>query len=130
MVLQAELAQHRAGQIVDHHYQVAQIFVVNESVDSDRENAYQPVIDQLDAEQALEIQAGLDARIAFRKLDADTGGHDHRFQQHLDQEQREQLGEKHRAVRDGKRVHDFVNAGIALAPDELAGVERDDDEHE
>src|SRR5215467_11486354 len=109
---------------------MAYVLVVHDGVNKESEDAEDPVSDELIAEEGFEVEAKLEVVIAMGKLDEETAEHHNEHEQDLDEHEREELACEQDPAADGKRVHDLVEAGVALAPDEFAGVEGDDGEDE
>ena len=130
VVLEAEPAREQQRRVVDDHQEVAEVLVVDDRVHRDRQGADQPVADQVDGQEVVEIEADLEVRVALRGLDRHAAQHQAELQHQRHEHQRHQLGDQRQPGRRRQGVADLVEAVVALAPDELAGIERDDDEHE
>ena len=130
VVLQPQRAAEAHHDVVDDHHEVAHVLVVHDAVHRDRQCAQQPVAGQVDDEQRLQVHGNVEAREALRQLDGHAAQHQHRLQQRRDKHQRDQLGHERQPGRRRQRIGDLVQPRLALAPHQLAGIERDDDQHE
>ncbi len=129
-MLEPEERQRDPEHEVEDHHEVADVFVVDHDVDEHRRRAEDPVRDESDAEEGLEVEAELEAVLplsAWRTMpEAKSDGDEDRLHRH----EGDELRREDDPAGDGESVEDRGEARVALAPNELAGVERDDDENE
>ncbi len=130
IVLEAQQRRERNHEEIDDHREMAEVFLVDHRMHGQRQHADEPVVDELDAEEPMDVETKLVMVIALGGLDAHSGQHQHRLQHHRHQHQRTELGREWQPGGDRQRVVDLVQPVLALAPDELPGIERDDHQHE
>ena len=129
-MLETHQRQGDRNEQIEHHHEVTDVFVVDDRVDGESEGGQDQKARKRHEKELLEIENELDVVKAFQELGRDARHHHQRHQQHLDREERAELGGEEHPATDRQRVDDFGNAGVALAPGELAGVEGGDDQHE
>ena len=128
VVLQTELAREQQHEVVHDHHEMAEVLLPDDAVHGDRQRADEPVAGQVDGEELEQVQTGLEVRVALGRLDGHAAQHEHDLEHHRHQHQRDQLAHERQPGRRGQGVADLVDSVVALAPDQLAGVERDDDQ--
>ena len=130
LVLEPEVRQSEDDQEQHAHREVAEILVVHQRVDDEREHRRQQVAAELQHEQLEQVMAEFDAREAVQQLDRDAADQHDREQDQLQREHRDELRAEAEPGRRRHAVDDVVHARVALAPDQLAGIDRRHDQHE
>ena len=129
-VLEAEVGQLGDGEEREQHREVADVLVVDQRVDEQRQRADQQKAGELQHEELEQVVRQVDPGVALRQLDADAAQHDHRQQHRLQHRERRKLGAERQPRRRRQAVGDVGHPGVALAPDELAGIDCGHDQHE
>ena len=104
--------------------------MVEQHLQRDRQHRHQRVLRQHDQEQGLQVQPRLEREVAFEQLDQHAAQHCHEQHHRLQADQAERLGHQRQPARHRQRVEHLVEARLAFAPDQFAGVEGGDDQHE
>jgi hypothetical protein len=128
-VIEVERTQRGAADQVEDHQQVAEEIVVHHGLEDERQRCDQEEGNDLDHE-ALRVEERLEVPVALRELIPHEAQHPHGDEHGRRRPQREQLREGRGPVRHRHRVHEAVDLQAALAPDELARVEREHDDEE
>ncbi len=129
-MLEVQRRQDRGDDVKGDHQTEAQVLVIDDHLEEQREYAQQRPVEQVHAEQALGVQPQLEVGVPTDELGDDRGEqadaqqHDHRSPQ------RRELGEQRHPVRGWRGVRDLRQAHLALLEHQLARFERDDDQHE
>jgi hypothetical protein len=95
-----------------------------------REGGEQHVVDELDPEQELQVDADLEARVALERLEEHAPGHEGRLERHEHRHEREEASEQRDAVGDRRDGGDVAQADLALAPHEVSGEDGDEERHD
>ena len=109
---------------------MTQIFVIHDGVHEEGDDTQNPECNQLMAEKVGEVEAEFKPMIAVTDLHDEAGDHHHENEQHLDEHERKQLAAKQYPAANRQRIHDLRESGIALPPDQFAGIKGDDRQNE
>ena len=109
---------------------MADELVRDHRLDEHRQQRESQDLRERDDEQLLHVLQHLEVVVSGERLHGDAGQHRQREQQELDDRDRREFGEPVDRLAHRQRIVDAVEMRVALAPDQLTGVEGGDDVEE
>ena len=129
-MLDAQPAGEDQKQVRNERRQQPDLLLVDDDVDQEREHGEEQIVGELQPEENLQVQAGLELVVPHEKLCHRAGrGHgEHQSDEH--QREPQVLAEEEHRFGNRRGVHALAQARVALPPYELAGEVEDEERHD
>ncbi|MBV9790037.1 MAG: hypothetical protein JOZ51_17755, partial [Chloroflexi bacterium] len=125
VLLDPEAGSKGDRRVDDQRYQVADVFLPDQRLHHERKQGEEQVLGKLQPEEHMQIQPDRELVIAQTHLNQHASQHQERRPRDEHKTEAEELAQQERPLRHRRGVDDLAQASVALLPDELAGVEHD-----